>query len=79
MRSSGEFRSVSTGTQAFSRKSRTVLADARVPFESTKCSLETDRGSADPLKTASRGSTNPHKMASKGSAAPSKSAPQQVP
>ena len=40
-----------------------------------KCSSETDRGSADPPKTASRGSANPHKMASKGSAAPSKSAP----
>ena len=37
--------------------------------------LETDRGSADPHKTASRGSANPHKMASKGSAAPFKSAP----
>ena len=43
--------------------------------ESAKCSSETDRGSADPPKTASRGSANPHKMASKGSAAPSKSVP----
>ena len=67
--------SVSTGTQASSGKSRTVSADARVPCESAKCSSETDRGSADPPKTASRGSANPPKMASKGSAAPSKSAP----
>ena len=35
-------RSVSTGTQAFSRKSRTVSANARVPCESAKCSSETD-------------------------------------
>ena len=75
VRSSGGPESVSTGTQASSEKSRTVLADARVPCESAKCSSETDRGSADPPKTASRGSANPHKMASKGSAAPSKSAP----
>ena len=75
MRSSGGPGSVSTGTQASSGKSRTVSADARVPCESAKCSSETDRGSADPPKTASRGSANPHKMASKGSAAPSKSAP----
>ena len=72
--SSGGPRSVSTSTQASSRKSRTVSADARVPCESAKCSSETDRGSADPPKMASRGSANPHKMASKGSAAPSKSA-----
>ena len=70
MRSSG-----GPGTQASSGKSGMVSADARVPCESAKCSLETDRGSADPPKTASRGSANPHKMASKGSAAPSKSAP----
>ncbi len=75
VRSSGGPGSVSTGTQASSGKSRTVSADARVPSESAKCSSETDRGSADPHKTASRGSANPHKMASKGSAAPSKSAP----
>ena len=75
MRSSGGPRSVSTGTQASSGKSGTVSADARVPCESAKCSSETDRGSADPPKTASRGSANPHKMASKGSAAPSKSVP----
>ena len=75
MRSSGGPGSVSTGTQASSGKSGTVSADARLPCESAKCSLETDRCSADPPKTASRGSANPHKMASKGSAAPSKSAP----
>ena len=75
VRSSGGPGSVSTGTQASSEKLRTVSADARVPCESAKCSSETDRGSADPPKTASRGSANPHKMASKGSAAPSKSAP----
>ena len=75
MRSSGGPGSVSTGTQASSGKSRTVSADARVPCESAKCSSETERGSADPPKTATRGSANPHKMASKGSAAPSKSAP----
>ena len=75
VRSSGGPGSVSTGTQASSEKSRTVSADARVPCESAKCSSETDRGSADPPKTASRGSANPYKMASKGSAAPSKSAP----
>ena len=68
VRSSGGPGSVSTGTQASSGKSRTVSADARVPCESAKCSSETDRGSADPHKTASRGSANPHKMASKGSA-----------
>ena len=73
VRSSGGPRLVSTRTQASSRKSRTVSANAWVPCESAKCSSETDRGSADPPKTASRGSTNPHKMASKGSAAPSKS------
>ena len=75
VRSSGGPGAVSTGTQASSGKSRTVSADARVPCESAKCSSETDRGSADPPKTASRGSANPHKMASKGSAAPSRSAP----
>ena len=75
VRSSGGPGSVSTGTQASSGKSRAVSADARVPCESDKCSSETDRGSADPPKTASRGSANPHKMASKGSAAPPKSAP----
>ena len=72
--SSGGPGSISTGTQASSGKSRTASADARVPCESAKCSSETDRGSADPPKTASRGSANPHKMASKASAAPSKSA-----
>ena len=72
--SSGRPGSVSTGTQASSGKSRTVSADTRVLCESAKCSSETDRGSADPPKTASRGSANPQKMASKGSAAPSKSA-----
>ena len=46
----------------------------QVPCKSAKCSSETDRGSADPPKTASMGSAIPHKMASKGSAAPSKSA-----
>ena len=75
VRSSGGPRSVSTGTQASSGKSRTVSANARVPCESAKCSSEMDRGSADPPKTASSGSANPHKMASKGSVAPSKSAP----
>ena len=74
--SSGRPGSVSTGIQASSGKSRTVSANAWVPCESAKCSLEKDRGSADPPKTASRGSANPHKMASKGSAAPSKSAPE---
>ena len=73
VRSSGGPGSVSTGTQVSSGKSRTVSADARVPCESAKCSSETDRGSADPPKTASRGSASPHKMASQGSAAPSKS------
>ncbi len=58
VRSSGGPGSVSTGTQASSGKSRTVSADARVPCESAKCSSETDRGSADPPKTASRGSAN---------------------
>ena len=52
MRSSGGPGSVSTGTQASSGKSGTVSADARVPCESAKCSSETDRGSADPPKTA---------------------------
>ena len=52
-----------------------VLADAWVPCESAKCSLEMDRGSANPPKTASRGSADPHKMASTGSVALSKSAP----
>ena len=75
VRSSGGPESVSTGTQASFEKSRTISADARVPCESAKCSSETDRGSADPPKTASRGSANPHKMASKGSAVPSESAP----
>ena len=75
VRSSGGPGSVSTGTQASSGKSGTVSADARVPCESAKYSSDTDRGSADPPKTASRGSANPLKMASKGSAAPSKSAP----
>ena len=75
VRSSGGPGSVSTGTQASAGKSNAVSADARVPCESAKSSLETDRGSADPPKTASRGSANPHKMASKGSAAPFKSAP----
>ena len=84
VRSSGGPGSVSTGTQASSGKSRTVSADARVPYESAKCSSEMDRSWADPpppptphpkKKTASRCSANPHKMTSKGSAAPSKSAP----
>ena len=75
VRSSGGPGSVSTGTQASSGKSRTVSADARVPCESAKCSSETDRGSADPPKTASRGSANPNKMASKGSATPSSAGP----
>ena len=66
---------VLTSTQASSGKSRTVSADAQVLFESTKCSLEMDRGSADPPKMASRGSASAPKMASKGSATPSKSAP----
>ena len=48
VRSTGGPGLVSTGTQASSRKSRTVSADARVPRESAKCSSETDRGSADP-------------------------------
>ena len=74
-RSSGGPGSVSTGTQASSGKSTMVSADARVPCESAQCFSETDRGSADPLKTASRGSANPHKIASKSSAAPAKSAP----
>ena len=74
VRSSGGPGSVSTGTQASSWKLKTVSADARVPCESAKCSSETDRGSANPPKTASRGSSNPHKMAPKGSAALSKSA-----
>ena len=55
--SSGGPGSVSTGTQASSGKSGTVSADARVPYDSAKCSSETDRGSADPPKTASRKST----------------------
>ena len=50
MRSSGRPRSVSTGTRASSKKSRTVSADARVPCESAKCSSEMNRGSADPPK-----------------------------
>ena len=75
MRSSGGSRSVLTGAQASSGKSRMVLANAQVPCESAKCSSETDRGSADPPKMASMGSANPHKMASKGSVAPSKSTP----
>ena len=75
VRSSGRPRSVLTSTQASSGKSRTVSAHTRVPCESVNCSSETDRGSADPPKTASRGSANPPKMASKGSAAPSKIAP----
>ena len=74
--SSGGPGSLSTGTQASSGKSGTVSANAWVPCESTKCSSEMDRGSANPPKTASRGSANPHKMASKGSAAPFKSAPE---
>ena len=74
MRSSGGPGSVSTCTQAFSGKSRTVSADARVPCESAKCSSETDRGSADPLKTASKGSAAPSKSGPKGSAGPLKTA-----
>ena len=50
VRSSGGPGSVSTGTQASSRKVRTVSADARVPCESAKSPSETDRGSADPPK-----------------------------
>ena len=74
VRSSGGSRSVPTGTQAFSGKSRTVSADARVPCESAKCSSETDRGSADPPKTASKGSAALSKSAPKGSAGPLKTA-----
>ena len=74
VRSSGGPGLVSTGTQASSRKSRMVSANAQVLCESAKCSSETDRGSADPPKMASRDSANPPKMAFKGSAAPSKSA-----
>ena len=48
VRSSGGPGSVSTGTKASSGKSRTISADARVPCESAKCSLETDRGFTDP-------------------------------
>ena len=73
MRSTGGPRSVSTSIQASYGKSM-VSADARVPCESAKCSSETDRGSADPTKSASRGSANPPKMASKGSAGPLKNA-----
>ena len=73
VRSSDRPGSVSTRTRAFSGKLRMVSADTQFPFESAKCSLEVDRGSSDPPKTASRGSANPPKMASKGSAAPSKS------
>ena len=62
VRSSGGPGSVSTSIQASSGKSRTVSADAWVPCESAKCSSETDRGSADPPKTASRGSANNQKM-----------------
>ena len=58
VRSSGGPGSVSTGTQASSGKARTVSADARVSCESAMSSSETDRGSADPPKTASRGSAN---------------------
>ena len=50
VRSSGGPGSVSTGTQASSGKSGTVSADAWVPYETAKCSSETDRGSADPPK-----------------------------
>ena len=75
MRSTGGPGSVLTGTQASSGKSRTVSSNSRVLCGSAKCSMETDRGSADPPKMASRGSANSHKMASKGSTAPSKSAP----
>ena len=75
MSSSGGPGSVSTGTQASSRKSRTVSADAWVLCESAKCSSEMDRGSADPPKMACRDSASLHKMAPKGSAAPFKSAP----
>ena len=74
MHSSGGPGLVSTGTQASYGKSRMVSADAWVPCESCKCSLETDRGSADPPQMASRGLANPSKMASKCSVAPSKSA-----
>ena len=42
--------SVSTGIQASSGKSRTVLANTRVPCGPAKCSSEMDRGSADPPK-----------------------------
>ena len=66
MRSSGGSRLVLTGTQASSGKSRTVLANAQVPCESAKCSSETDRGSADPPKTASMGSANPPQNGIKG-------------
>ena len=72
--SSGGPGSVSTGAQASSGKPRTVSADARVPYESAKCSSETGVQPTPPLpptQTASRGFANPHKMASKGSAAPS--------
>ena len=73
--SSGGPRLVLTGTQASSGKSGMVLADIWVLCESTKCSSEADRGSANPPKTASSGSASHHKTASKGSVAPSKSAP----
>ena len=55
VRSTGGPGLVSTSTQASSRKSRMVSANAQVPCESAKCSSETDRGSADPPQTASRG------------------------
>ena len=54
MRTSSGSGSVSTGTQASSAKSRPASADAWVLCESAKCS-ESDKGSADPFKTASRG------------------------
>ena len=50
LHSSGGPGSVSTGTQASSGQSRMVLVDAWVPCESTKCSLEKDRDSADSPK-----------------------------
>ena len=50
VRSSGRHGSILTGTQASSRKSGMVSANAQVPCESAKCSSETDRGSADPPK-----------------------------
>ena len=79
MRSSVGSGLVLTGTQSSSGKSGTVLADAWVPCESTKCSSETGVQPIPPKQPLGvppipRGSATPSKSAPKGSAGPLKTA-----